>query len=117
RRLLQPVAGWRLAAVTAVQAEPALQLRDTGLQNCNLGRLRLYQRNQFFPRRFRLRIAIHESLNRNAIPLSRKIYWRDIESTANPPGQLRILLQALCFLTTGNRSERGRRDISAFTRV
>src|SRR5208337_2630995 len=90
RRLLQPVAGWRLAAVTAVQAEPALQLRDTGLQNCNLGRLRLYQRNQFFPRRFRLRIAIHESLNRNAIPLSRKIYWRDIESTANPPGQLRV---------------------------
>ncbi|HLK81415.1 MAG TPA: hypothetical protein VKT99_07960, partial [Xanthobacteraceae bacterium] len=31
------------------------------------------QRNKLFPRRLRLRIAIHESLNRNAIPLSRKI--------------------------------------------
>ncbi|HLK84847.1 MAG TPA: hypothetical protein VKT99_25595, partial [Xanthobacteraceae bacterium] len=30
-------------------------------------------RNKLFPRRLRLRIAIHESLNRNAIPLSRKI--------------------------------------------
>src|SRR6516165_7419887 len=73
RRLVQSIAGRRLTAVAAVQAEPALQLGDTGLQNCNLGRLRPDQRNQLFPRRLRLRIAIHESLNRNAIPLSRKI--------------------------------------------
>src|SRR6516164_2657370 len=72
RRLVQSIAGRRLTAVAAVQAEPALQLGDTGLQNCNLGRLRPDQRNQLFPRRLRLRIAIHESLNRNAIPLSRK---------------------------------------------
>jgi hypothetical protein len=46
----------------------------TGLQSRNLGGLRSDQRNEFFSRRLGLRIAIHESLNRNAIPLSRKIY-------------------------------------------
>jgi hypothetical protein len=50
--------------------------------------LRLDQRNQFFPRRLRLRIAIHESLNRNAIPLSRKIYQRELTAAAELPGLL-----------------------------
>ena len=31
-RLPQPIAGWRLAAVVAVQAQTPLQLRDAGLQ-------------------------------------------------------------------------------------
>src|SRR5579863_5052757 len=90
RRLLQSITGGWLAAVAAVQAQLALKFRDTGLQSLNLGRLRLYQRNQLFPRRLRLRIAIHESLNPNAIPLSRKIYWRDSERAATPPGQLHL---------------------------
>src|SRR5258708_11376960 len=93
-RLLQSIAGGRLAAVAAVQAEPALQLGDTGLQSCNLGRLRPDQCNQFFPRRLRLRIAIHESLNRNAIPLSRKIYRREFTKAARLPGQLPFFLLA-----------------------
>src|SRR5260370_20068713 len=97
-RLLQSIAGGRLAAVAAVQAEPALQLGDTGLQSCNLGRLRPDQCNQFFPRRLRLRIAIHESLNRNAIPLSRKIYRREFTKAARLPGQLPKLEVKNCAL-------------------
>ena len=46
-RLFQPVTRCRLAAVAAVQPETALQLGDTGIQNRNLRRLRLDQRNQF----------------------------------------------------------------------
>jgi hypothetical protein len=34
-RLLQPIARRRLAAVAAVEGEPALQLGDVGLQACN----------------------------------------------------------------------------------
>jgi len=92
RRLVQSIAGRRLTAVAAVQAEPALQLGDTGLQSYNLGRLRPDQRNQLFPRRLTLRIAIHESLNRNAIPLSRKMYWGRIIKAPTLPGQLQKLL-------------------------
>jgi hypothetical protein len=67
RRLLQPVAGRRLPTVGAVQAELALQLSDTGLQSRN----QLYQ---FFPCQVGLRFAInHDSLNRNVIPVSRKM--------------------------------------------
>ena len=43
------------------------------LQGGDLGRLRLDQCNQFFPRWLTWRLRIHESLNRNEIPLSRKI--------------------------------------------
>jgi hypothetical protein len=39
RRLLQPVTRWRLAAVAAVQAEPALQLGDARLHRCHLRRM------------------------------------------------------------------------------
>jgi hypothetical protein len=73
------ITGMRLAAVTAVQAQPALEFGDTLLQSRNLRRLRPDQRNQFFPRRLGLRSFIHESLNRNASPLSRKIYRRGFE--------------------------------------
>jgi hypothetical protein len=38
-RLLQPVTRWRLAAVAAVQAEPALQLGNACLHRCHLGRM------------------------------------------------------------------------------
>jgi len=39
RRLLQPVTRWRLAAVAAVQAEPALQLGDARPHRCHLRRM------------------------------------------------------------------------------
>jgi hypothetical protein len=51
--------------------ESASQAR--GFQGRDLGRLRLDQCNQFFPRWFARRLRIHESLNRNEIPLSSKI--------------------------------------------
>jgi hypothetical protein len=54
-------------------SKPSRRSSSAGLQSRNLGRLRPDRRNQFFPRRLGLRIAIHESLNRNVIPLSRKI--------------------------------------------
>src|SRR4029077_17345888 len=38
-RLLQPVTRWRLAAVAAVQAEPALQLSNACLHRCHLSRM------------------------------------------------------------------------------
>ena len=41
-RLPQPVARWGLTTVVAVQAEPALELADPGLQRRNLCGLRLY---------------------------------------------------------------------------
>ena len=47
-RLLQPVARLRLAAVGAVQAEPALKFHYTGQKSGNLRRLRLNQRDQIF---------------------------------------------------------------------
>ena len=73
-RLVQPVARRRLAAVGAVQSEPALEIGDPSLQSRNLGRLRPDQRNQLFPRWRARRLSIDESLNRNKIPLSRKIF-------------------------------------------
>src|SRR6516165_1381853 len=73
RRLLEPVTRWRLAAVGTVQSQPSLKFGDTRFQGRDLGRLRLDQCNQFFPRWLTWRLRIHESLNRNEIPLSRKI--------------------------------------------
>jgi hypothetical protein len=56
-----------------VQSQPSLKLGDTRFQGRDLGRLRLDQCGQFFPRWLAWRLRIHESLNRNEIPLSRKI--------------------------------------------
>src|ERR1700686_1221180 len=50
-RLLQPFARRRLAAVAAVEAEPALQFGDVGLQACN----QLPQRGDLRPERRALR--------------------------------------------------------------
>jgi hypothetical protein len=49
--------------------------------------LRRDQRNRLFPRRLARRITIHESLNRNRIPLSRKIYRRQFPKRTMLPGQ------------------------------
>ena len=86
RWFAQPVARRRLTAVRTVQSQPALKLGDTRFQSGDLGRLRRDQRNQLFPRRLR-RITIHESLNRNRIPLSRKIYRRQFPKRTMLPGQ------------------------------
>jgi hypothetical protein len=43
RRLLQPIARWRFAAVRTVQSEPTLKFGDLGSQRRN-------QRNEFLPR-------------------------------------------------------------------
>jgi hypothetical protein len=63
------------------------QLGDTRFQGRDLGRLRLDQCNQFFPRWLAWRLRIHESLNRNKIPLSRKNFRFDREKLAALPGQ------------------------------
>ena len=49
RRLLEPVTRRRLAAVGTVQSQPSLKLGDRALRAA-IGRLRLDQCNQFFPR-------------------------------------------------------------------
>jgi hypothetical protein len=55
RRLLQPVAGWRLAAVAAVQPKTALQLGNAGF-------LRQQQSNQVVFREMIEHSAIHRLL-------------------------------------------------------
>src|SRR5215469_16242679 len=55
RRLLQPIARRRLAAVRTVQSEPALKFGDMGSQRRN-------QRNEFFSRWLCLRFGIHRIL-------------------------------------------------------
>jgi hypothetical protein len=62
RRLFQPVARRRLAAVRTVQTEPALQFPDPSFQSRDFGRLRLNQRNQFFPGRLTWRFEAHPIL-------------------------------------------------------
>jgi hypothetical protein len=63
RRLLQPVARWRLAAVRTVQSEPPLQFGDPRLQRRHLGRvallLRQQQCNQLGVRKLPERGSIH----------------------------------------------------------
>src|SRR5487761_1106415 len=61
-RLLQPVARRRLAAVRAVQSQPALKFNDPRFQSRDLSRLRGNQRNEFFPRWLGRRISIHRTL-------------------------------------------------------
>src|SRR5271157_6471626 len=66
RRLLQSVTGWRLATVTAVQPEPALQLGNLSAQCRHLGSmasfLRQQQRNDGVFRELVERGAIHRIL-------------------------------------------------------
>jgi hypothetical protein len=64
RRLLEPVARRRLAAVRTVQSQPPLKFGNARFQGRNLDRLRRHQRNQLFPRRLaaRIRIRIHRIL-------------------------------------------------------
>src|SRR5580704_14659389 len=57
-RLLEPIAGRRLAAIGTVQSHPALKFRNPRFERRNLGRLRRHQRNQLFPRRLAVRIRI-----------------------------------------------------------
>src|SRR3954447_10419957 len=66
RRLRQPIARRRLAAVRAVQPEPALKFGDSRLKSRDLACLRRDQRNQFFPRWFGRRISIHRILESKA---------------------------------------------------
>src|ERR1700683_4860978 len=65
RRLLQPIARRRLAAVRTVPSEPALKFGAMGSQ-------RRSQRNEFFSRWLCLRFGIHRILESSQIPLSRK---------------------------------------------
>src|SRR5437016_691827 len=54
RRLLQPIARWRFAAVRTVQSEPTLKFGYLGSQRRN-------QRNEFFPRLLCRRFGIREN--------------------------------------------------------
>jgi len=61
-RLLQPIARRRLAAVRAVQSEPALKFRDPCFQRRVFSPQRPNQRDQLFPRRLAFRFANHSIL-------------------------------------------------------
>jgi hypothetical protein len=65
-RLHQPVARWRLAAVAAVQPEPALQLRNARPHRCHLGHvtrlLRQQQGDEVLLRQLFKNGAIHQFL-------------------------------------------------------
>src|SRR5216683_281096 len=69
RRLLQPVTRRWLAAVRTVQSEPALKFSDMGFQRRN-------QRNEFFPRWFCRRFAIHRILESKSDSVVEKIPHR-----------------------------------------
>ena len=62
RRLRQPIARRRLAAIRAVQPEPALELRQPRLQRRILGLKGRDQREQVFQRRRTRRFASHPML-------------------------------------------------------
>ena len=62
RRLLQPVARRRLAAVGTVQAEPPLEFRNPSHKRGDLCLLRLDQRDQFFTGRNIWRFSDHPIL-------------------------------------------------------
>src|ERR1700704_2385112 len=62
RRLLQPIARRRLAAVRTVQSETALKFGNLRFESRDLGCLRRDQCNQFFPRWLGRRISIHRIL-------------------------------------------------------
>ena len=61
-RLLQPIARRRLAAVRAVQSEPALKFRDPCFQRRVFSPQRPNQRDQLFPGRLAIRFANHSIL-------------------------------------------------------
>ena len=61
-RLLQSVARRRLAAVRAVQSEPALKFRDPCFQRRVFSPQRRNQRDQFLPGRLAFRFANHSIL-------------------------------------------------------
>ena len=76
RRLRQPIARRRLAAIRAVQPELALELRQPRLQRRILGLKGRDQREQVFQRRRTRRFASHPMLNRNSPPPSREFFRR-----------------------------------------
>ena len=62
RRLLQPIARRRLAAIRTVQPEPALEFGDLRFQGSKFSPLRRNQRDQFFLGRLAWRFANHPIL-------------------------------------------------------
>ena len=96
-RLFQSVAGRRLAAVAAVQAEPALQLRNLRPHRCHLSRmtrlLRQYQSDEVVRRQLFKGGAVHQLLGIGQ-PKSCQRYLRPAvtrtpnSQTITPPGRL-----------------------------
>ena len=92
RRLRQPIARRRLAAVRAIQPEPALKFGDLRLKSRDLACLRRDQRNQFFPRGFGRQISIHRILKSKAdSPVQPNLYAR-FPKSLRQPGQLHNLI-------------------------
>src|ERR1017187_3273112 len=84
RRLFQPVTRRRLAAIRAVQSEPALKFSDMRFQSRDLGRLRRDQRNQLFPRWLGWRSRIHRILESNPDSDVQKNLRARLRQTAYP---------------------------------
>ncbi len=95
-RLLQPVAGWRLAAVAAVETEPVFQIENPSFQRSDRFVLPRYPLPQH-----RILKSQHQHLIRRAgklgstraIPLIRGLSHRKLDSQPQPscqvePGQL-----------------------------
>ena len=76
RRLRQPIARRRLAAIRAVQPEPALELRQPRLQRRILGLKGRDQREQVFQRRRTRRFASYPMLESEPASAVERIFCR-----------------------------------------
>ena len=113
RRLLQPVARRRLAAVGAVQAEPALQLPDPRLQSRvfrderrNPSRLRADQRNPLVPRRLVRRFDTHPILESEPESAVRKNFNASPRTPLPNLGSYRLIGSHLSEVRTLNAERR-----------
>ena len=74
RRLRQPIARRRLAAIRAVQPEPALELRQPRLQRRCLGLKGRDQREQVFQRRRTRQFASHPMLESETASAVKEVF-------------------------------------------
>src|SRR5215471_118295 len=110
RRLLQPIARRRLAAVRTVQSEPTLKFGDMGSQRRN-------QRNEFFSRWLCLRFGIHRILESKSDSAVEKILHGCLREKMQPnlasyvflsvrPIVLSLARSTMCSSTTFSSSRR-----------
>ena len=95
RRLLQPIARRRLAAVRTVQSEPALELGQPRFQSGIFSPQRRNQRDQFFPGRLVRRFANPILESKTAAAVQNNL--SAIQIAVAQPGQLRKFLNFLVW--------------------